>query len=261
MTLKWCHCPQGPSAEICVTGGCRAAWWPWARRGRYLTPSLPPCALHCARKVVPHWGCPRWGLTQACECLGGFGNGPGDDRLVWMWGRGSPFWTACQTGCSRTVLGCVLFCALLHLGWGVNHCFSLCCAHRTLLHPVLEQRTPGAGTRDSGAAWGSGDMSTGLLWLALSCSKIHVRNTLGEEGNIFFRSGFFFFFSLKSKVKYPCSMPASGRSQENWFSQQQSGQGGHCKCWVLCLAALGYELGVEPHLPVWGAVGSPGPLA
>lgn len=125
-------------------------------------------------------------------------------RLVWMWGRGGPLWAACQTGHSKTALGCVLFCALLCLGWGRNHCFNLCCAHRMLLlHPALEQRPPGAGTRDSG----SRDISTGLLWLAPNCSKIHSRNFLGEEGNIFFPSIFFFFSEIQSEVPLQHSLP------------------------------------------------------
>lgn len=85
--------PQSPkslSRDLCVTGGCRAAWWPWARRGHFWPLLCPPCALHCAGEVMPHWGCPRWGLSQACGCLGGFGDGPGSDSLVWMWGRGGP---------------------------------------------------------------------------------------------------------------------------------------------------------------------------
>lgn len=151
--------------------------------------------------IMPPWDCPRWGLTQVCGCLGGTGNGPGSDSLVWMWGREGPLWSACVTGCSKTALGCILFCALLHPGWGINHCFSICCVHRTLLlHSALQQRPPGAGTRDSGAAWGSKDISTGVLWLAPNCSKICSRNTLGEEGNIFV-----FFLVLKSKVQCPCS--------------------------------------------------------
>lgn len=76
-----------------------------------------------------------------------------------------------------------------------------------LLHPALEQRPPGAGTRDSEAAWGSGDITTGLLWLALNCSKTHSRNTLGEEGNIFFPSVIFFFPEIQSEVPLEQGLP------------------------------------------------------
>lgn len=100
--------------------------------------------------------------------------------------------------------------------WLLQNCFGLCSVLCTsvsgmgnksllqrmlLLDPALEQRPPGAGTRDSGAARGSGDISTGLLWLLLNCSKIHSRNTVGGGREYFL----LLFFFLKCKVKCPCS--------------------------------------------------------
>lgn len=182
---------------------------------------------------MPPWDCPRWGLTQVCGCLGGTGNGPRSDSLVWMWGREGPLWSACLTGCSKTALGCILFCALLHPGWGINHCFSICCVHRTLLlHSALQQRPPGAGTRDSGAAWGSKDISTGVLWLAPNCSKICSRNTLGEEGNIFFRV--FFGSEIQSAVPLqhglPLADPGETGSASTSLGRESTASAG-CSAW------------------------------
>lgn len=147
-------------------------------------------------------------LHVLCTVLGGWCLTGGSPRPVGAleasaMAQGETAWCGC--GEQEGLCGLPAKLATPKLLWAascfVHFCFSLCCAQRMLLlHPALEQRPPGAGTRDSG----SRDISTGLLWLALNCSKIHRRNTLGEEGSILFPSIIYFF--LKCKVKCPCSM-------------------------------------------------------